>query len=153
MHTVTWVVENIQMMVLGFYWISLHLHLSSSCPLAHKASVQRRHSVPSFATFLAWFHDDHPMLFLSVSAVLKQETFNTSRGETWPSPVVNWWRGKTWNIQLPCIFIVVGVIFSVGRTDISCIYRLSSVCHLHSHVTLPLLSAVTTADGGGQMAE
>jgi len=36
--------------------------------------VQRRHSVRSFATCLAWFHDDHPMLFLSVSAVLLQLT-------------------------------------------------------------------------------
>ena len=57
-----------------FWGVHLHLHLSSSCPLAHKASVQRRHSVRSFATCLAWFHNDHPMLFLSVSAVLLQLT-------------------------------------------------------------------------------
>jgi len=41
---------------------------------AHKASVQHCHSTGSFATCLAWFHDDHPMLFLSVSAVLLQLT-------------------------------------------------------------------------------
>jgi len=37
----------------GAYSFHLHLYLSSSCPLAHNASVQRRHSARLLATCLA----------------------------------------------------------------------------------------------------
>jgi len=45
------------------------------------------------------------------------------------------------NIQLLCIFIVVGVIFSVGWSDV---HLYISVCHLLSHLT----AAVSRHDSG-----
>jgi len=46
----------------------------------------------------------------------------------------------------------VGVIFSVGQTDISRTSALTSVCAILSVIVMPP-SAVTTADSGSKMAE
>ena len=47
-------------------------HLSSSCPVAHKALIQLLHLSRSFATFLACPHVNHPSLSRSTSTVLLQ---------------------------------------------------------------------------------
>ena len=53
----------------------IHLHLASSCPLAHKALIQRCQLLRFCACILAWLHDVCPSCSPSFSTVLLHVVF------------------------------------------------------------------------------